>query len=202
MSQSRSHIYVCDDFEDALDRYKQELYPSRVVSVIEDDFLLEHSKKVVKEAYISESETKYIIFGAHFFRNEAQNSLLKILEEPPKNIVFIIFVNSKSVLLPTIISRLQVKTDKTDKIYTKLDFTLNNLELSTMFYILKNHSKYSKREAKLFLEDLMNQIVNVEKLTLSLEQAEAFETAYKLIDVQGKFQNILIMILNTFLRVK
>ena len=35
----------------------------------------------------------------------AQNALLKILEEPPKYVVFILTTNSKSALLSTVLSR-------------------------------------------------------------------------------------------------
>jgi DNA polymerase-3 subunit delta' len=36
---------------------------------------------------------------------QAQNALLKVLEEPPKNVIFILLVPSKTLLLDTIISR-------------------------------------------------------------------------------------------------
>lgn len=38
---------------------------------------------------------------------EAQNSALKLLEEPPLDTIFIVTTNSKSTILPTIVSRLQ-----------------------------------------------------------------------------------------------
>ena len=44
------------------------------------------SQKAIKEAYISAHNTKYILLCGDSFRVEAQNSLLKLLEEPPKNI--------------------------------------------------------------------------------------------------------------------
>jgi DNA polymerase-3 subunit delta' len=47
-----------------------------------------------------------IIENAHLMRLEAQNALLKILEEPPLNSVLILESNSESLLLPTVLSRL------------------------------------------------------------------------------------------------
>ena len=47
----------------------------------------------------------FIIEDAHRMNPQAQNALLKVLEEPPKNVVFILLVPSKTMLLDTIISR-------------------------------------------------------------------------------------------------
>lgn len=47
----------------------------------------------------------FIIENSHRMNEQAQNALLKVLEEPPKNVVFILLVPSKTMLLDTIISR-------------------------------------------------------------------------------------------------
>jgi DNA polymerase-3 subunit delta' len=49
-----------------------------------------------------------IIDDAGKMNLQAQNALLKILEEPPKGVVFILIASSKGELLPTILSRCQV----------------------------------------------------------------------------------------------
>lgn len=47
----------------------------------------------------------FIIEDAHRMNEQAQNALLKVLEEPPRNVIFILLVPSKTMLLDTIISR-------------------------------------------------------------------------------------------------
>lgn len=47
----------------------------------------------------------YIISNAERMLNAAQNCLLKIFEEPPKNVFFILLCESSSALLPTVRSR-------------------------------------------------------------------------------------------------
>lgn len=47
----------------------------------------------------------FIIENAQRMNEQAQNALLKVLEEPPQNVVFILLVPSKTMLLDTIISR-------------------------------------------------------------------------------------------------
>ena len=48
---------------------------------------------------------KVYLIDADYLREEGQNALLKTLEEPPKNVVFILTVSDESRLLPTILSR-------------------------------------------------------------------------------------------------
>ena len=50
---------------------------------------------------------KVYMIDADYLAEEGQNALLKTLEEPPKNVVFILTVSDESLLLPTIISRTQ-----------------------------------------------------------------------------------------------
>jgi DNA polymerase-3 subunit delta' len=47
----------------------------------------------------------FIINDAHTMNTNAQNALLKVLEEPPKNVTFILLAKSGSMLLETIRSR-------------------------------------------------------------------------------------------------
>lgn len=64
---------------------------------------------------------------SNFLKKEAQNALLKVLEEPPLNIIFILISTSKSSLLPTIISRLPLKY-----LETKMDIPLCELDIVTL----------------------------------------------------------------------
>ena len=86
----KGHILISTEIESEFERLREELKPNRIVGFIREKFLLEDAKAVIAEAYISESETKYLILGAHEFNTVSQNSLLKILEEPPRNIEIII----------------------------------------------------------------------------------------------------------------
>jgi DNA polymerase-3 subunit delta' len=49
----------------------------------------------------------FIIDDAEYLSTEAANSLLKILEEPPQSVVWLLLVSEEEHLLPTIISRCQ-----------------------------------------------------------------------------------------------
>lgn len=60
------------------------------------------------EAFVkphSAAKRVFIIDGAQRMNEQAQNALLKVLEEPPKSVVFILTAPSKSMLLNTVVSR-------------------------------------------------------------------------------------------------
>lgn len=72
---------------------------------------LEEIKTLREKIYLKpiRSSVKAIILeDAHLLTVEAQNALLKVLEEPPENTIIIISANSKENILPTIISRCQI----------------------------------------------------------------------------------------------
>lgn len=65
----------------------------------------------------SASHRVFVIEDAHRMNEQAQNALLKVLEEPPQSVIFILLAPSKTMLLDTIISRcvlLSLLTSKTD----------------------------------------------------------------------------------------
>lgn len=69
---------------------------------------VEQTRKIVADAYLKpfESNKKVYIFEDASLLNEfAQNSLLKILEEPPEYITFIILSTGETELLQTVVSR-------------------------------------------------------------------------------------------------
>lgn len=57
----------------------------------------------------------FIIKEAQLMNEAAQNALLKVLEEPPKSVVFILVASSRTLLLQTVISRCTLlSTEKSD----------------------------------------------------------------------------------------
>lgn len=77
----------------------------------EKEIKTEEIKKLQKEFSLTSFGTNYrvaIIRSAQKMNISAQNSLLKILEEPPKNSILILVVENEKKLLPTILSRCQI----------------------------------------------------------------------------------------------
>jgi len=201
MSALKGHILIASDIDEIESEYERlslELKPSRVVGFIREKFLLEDAKAVVAEAYISESSTKYIILGAVEFHPVSQNSLLKILEEPPRNIKFIIITPTKSNLLVTVRSRLPIVNTKIEHITSDIILNLSKINYKDVFDFLKKNARITKGEAKSLVEALYYRATVVDMLILSNEQLENFDKAYRLLDLNSRQQSVLAMIIMSF----
>ena len=70
-------------------------------------------EQIIAEAYIKPRVAKrkvFVIDSADDLNDASQNALLKVLEEPPSYVTFIICVTAKEKLLSTVLSRSQVVT--------------------------------------------------------------------------------------------
>lgn len=199
-SQIVSQIVVTPSVEHQMEQIVQELAPALHVSIYYEDFLIDHVKEVVKAAYIAESETKYIIIGSMSLNQYVQNALLKLLEEPPPHIRFILVVPSKSILLPTVLSRLpyfRVKEREEHQVFA-LDFSFKNFDLQALNSFLKSHERVSKRDGKLVLQALFAEATRYYP-SLNHKQLEAFEKGFLLLELNGRFSTILLNVLLHFL---
>ncbi|WP_373072395.1 DNA polymerase III subunit delta' [Sulfurimonas sp.] len=199
MSQVNSHILISTDINKEFEKFKQELQPNRVIGFVEDAFKLEHAKAVVREAYISEEKTKYLILGSKSFGIEAQNSLLKLLEEPPRNIEFIIISPTKSNLLPTVRSRLPVISGEISHESINFDMNLSKLDYGEVFTFLKTNARISKMEAKELVQAIYHRATVIDKLILNESQLNNFDKAYRLLELNSRPQSVLSLLLMGFI---
>ncbi|HEX5670856.1 MAG TPA: DNA polymerase III subunit delta', partial [Sulfuricurvum sp.] len=165
-------ILITERFEEKSLEIEQELLPLRCVRFIREDFKIEDAKEVISEAYKSEAQTKTLILGAKSFTIPAQNALLKILEEPPHNIVFLLLAPNKSTFLPTVRSRLSLSQERNERHHEAMSLNLRTLDLSSMFTWVKGHEKLKKHEAKALIENLFHHAAHVECLALTAVQIE------------------------------
>jgi len=204
LSNVKGHIIISDEIEAEAERLEEELKPSRVVKfvVTDESFKIEHAKAVLKEAYISESQTKYIILGASDLTDVAQNSLLKLLEEPPHNIEFILISPTKSNLLPTVRSRLPILKVNTHRERVQVEINLARVDYKEVFSFLKEHSRIKKEQAKELLQALFYRATVEDMLILTPSQLDNFDKAYRLLNLNARPQSVLAMILMSFSREK
>jgi len=202
MSALKGHILIASDIESEVERLERSLQPLRVVKFIEENFKIEHAKAVLNEAYISESQTKYIILGALEFTAVAQNSLLKLLEEPPAHIEFILISPTKSNLLPTVRSRLPILKVNTVQKNIELAVNLARIDYAEVFDFLKENARVKKNDAKDLVEALFYQATVANQLILTPLQLENFDKAYRLLDLNSRPQSVLAMLLMSFVREK
>ena len=76
---------------------------------ITKEYSIEDIKNITKETKIFNPKTRiYFLENFHLSSVPAQNSFLKLLEEPPSNVQFVLTTDNRNSLLPTIISRVKI----------------------------------------------------------------------------------------------
>lgn len=131
-------IIIASDFASLKEKLIEKYGLNNIKFFETDEFLLPDAQAVISEAYIAESSQKIIILIAYSYSIQAQNALLKIIEEPPRNIKFIIIANSKSSLLPTIRSRLPVTVLESKSTKYELDLDLKRLTIKDINHFISN----------------------------------------------------------------
>ena len=192
-----SCILIVNDIELTLSELisKYPLHSTRIIKNEEkDEFQITQANLAIKEAYIASNDIKYIFLCGATFRKEAQNSLLKVLEEPPRNVVFIIITNSKTSMLPTIYSRIPYKYLKKSVLKNESLLNINKLDLKDIYNFLKENQKISKNEAKDIVESILLK-VNNQKIKLSQKELDFFSKSIKLLELNSRPINVLTTLL-------
>ncbi len=191
-------IVVSSDFDYAKEKILSLIDSTNLIKFYERvDFKVDDALEVIREAYISEEKIKYLILIADSYNIYAQNRLLKLIEEPPKNIVFIIFAKYKTSLLSTIRSRLMVEFIEAPKNNISLDLDLKRMDLQDIFNFLKKHQRLPKGELKELIELILKNALLDNKIELTSEELSLFDRSFELAELNSKAQNILSLLLLT-----
>lgn len=204
MNDIVSHIFVCSDIDKAYQHIQEKYTQNRICPFIKekDEFLLEDAKAVVKEAYIAEINPKILVLGAKGYRVEAQNSLLKILEEPPRNVVFILISPTKTAFLPTIRSRLGMQELKIEKEVKKSGLNLKNLCEKDIYEFVQANSRIDKAQLKDTIQTIVSEAVLDYGISFTEEELSHFQTILELAQLNSRPQNMLFTLLISIMKRK
>ena len=198
MSEINSHIAVVSNLEQFQAALAQTYAPSQIKFFFKDDFLVDDAKAVIKEAYVAEASQKIIALGAKSYNLYAQNALLKILEEPPRNIAFIVAVPSKTALLSTIRSRLPIKIHTMDSEKVVSGLTFRTLDLQDIYDFVQDRKFMDKRELKGLVQAITTEALS-QGLRFSEEELTLFQKLLQLAELNSRAHNILTTQLLTIL---
>lgn len=188
-------ILTCADVNFAKEHILSQI-ESKLTKIYEcDEFKVDDAKMVMREAYIAEESTKHLIIVAATYRIEAQNALLKLLEEPPRNIVFILIAKSKTALLPTIRSRMQIEMLDFKKEPFILEIDILKMELGDIFNFLKKNKNVSKTVLKEMIEEILKSSLVRAKIKLLESELALFNKSLVLAELNTRPQTILSTIL-------
>ena len=166
------------------------------------EFLVEHAQEAIEKAYIASEKLNYIILVAPRFSEIAQNRLLKLLEEPPKNKEFILITESKSALLDTIQSRMPITVLNDEKELKTLSLDLKNLTLAKVYEFVQENNRISSVECKVMVEQISLDAMKSGKFNLDKSTLEMFSNSIKALEVGSPTSFILNGLLLKLLRKK
>lgn len=141
-------------------------------TIIKIEDIRELIKKVIEKPIISKKKV-YIINDADKMTKDAQNCLLKTLEEPPEYVTIILISSNENLLLPTIKSRC-----------TKISFKkLSNYEINE-YIKLKNKEEFKEE----FIDLCNGSIKKLERIISNKEVYISIEKLFREIERRNKLE--------------
>lgn len=172
-------ILLSDDISREIE-YQSMNIPDEFLRIFErEEFKIEDSHEVIMEAYIASEKIKTIIIAAQSFNIFAQNALLKVIEEPPNNIRFILIAKNKTSLLATIRSRLPLQDKRKRKNPRVLEIDLKRLTIKDIYDFLKSFEEktnISREEIKEKIQALFF-LIKEYKIKISENELKSFDEA-------------------------
>jgi DNA polymerase-3 subunit delta' len=143
---------VCPDCIKAQGKGHPDIFETDGIKGKSKNFTVDAIREIRDDAFVipNESDKKiYILKNGHNMNEQAQNAILKILEEPPSYVYFIIVTESKSTMLETVLSRVQV------------------------YSLLSDEGVITEKEA-VAVKNLVGAILNINEIAL-MEQTAVFQ---------------------------
>lgn len=169
-----NRIIITNDFQKEIQRLRFEELIER------DELRVEDVEEIKKIAYIAEKHKKTVLIAAKKYNIYAQNALLKILEESPKNVEFILLAASKYLLLDTVLSRLAI--EKRVYKHQKTDINMDKITNELILELLQK--ELTKDEVLDILKELL-------KKNLKEEQLKAINDAVLMIEMNIDLKAVL-----------
>ncbi len=180
----QSQIIITTHFEDTIVKLRQlALNGEHFVTLVrEGNFLVEDVKRAIEKAYLASQEQTIIVLAADNFSEVVQNRLLKIIEEPPPNKIFILLFTSKAIILPTIRSRLPIIVMDELSSVSELALDVQNLDIRTVYDFVQEHARISAPQAKGLLEQIGAAAIASRKYTMDEKTLDLMSNAVKVLD--------------------
>ncbi len=179
-----SQIIIASDYTQAIKEIKDLATDNEqfVTIVREGNFLVEDVKLAIEKAYLASYEKTVIILAADNFSEVVQNRLLKIIEEPPPNKEFILIFPSKSIILPTIRSRLPIRVIDERVVLSEFSLDMKNLDIRSVYDFVQEHSRVSASKARELLEYIGRDAIRSCRYKIDESTLKMMTNAIKVLD--------------------
>jgi len=183
-----NQLVISPDLERGLEDVRSALPSgSRMMLFETDEFKVDDAHSVIEAAYLASEQEKFLIIKATAYNHYSQNALLKILEEPPRNISIVLIGPSRSIFLPTIRSRLPMRTVASKREKTPLEFDFQTLDLGAVYAFTKENRFLGKDDARRWVEEAFAYFKTLPPRTPAREKEilDLFDRSFRLLGVGG-----------------
>lgn len=171
-----------------------------VTRVCESEFLIEDAMFAIEKAHISSEGLKCIILAAPKFSAISQNKLLKVIEEPPKNIIFKLITANKTTILPTILSRLPVINHHAQK--QKFECNIKHFGLEYIYNLIQENKGIKPDEVQFIVESIAKEAFKSQDFDFKQNDYDSLQNCIRLLDLGSPAVFILNSALLILLEVK
>lgn len=210
---SKKEQFACMDCTQCLS-FQKGVHPDVFFQDQRAPFTIDEMRRLQKKMHSTPQYSDIMVFAfshADLFTRETEQSFLKILEEPPKNRLFLLGVKNEYLLKDTIRSRLQLirlssenkkeSAEESDEEIFWKDFLQESIEkrprmIETLFSKKKDAKEYKKKleYGILFLQELLHRELlrssESEKISIA-EKLSLLEKAQKQLAQNGNSKMIL-----------
>jgi len=160
-----------------------------------ESFRLDDAKLAIEKAYIASDVENIIILASSRFSTEVQNKLLKVIEEPPPRVSFILITSSKAAILPTIRSRLPITTLRNHRELESFELDIGELDLASTYEYIQKQKRTSGNDMKSIIERISVEAIKSQKFDLDEATLQLFYDSYRALDVGSPSQFVLTTLL-------
>lgn len=160
---SHAYLFVGKNLKNKALKFAEKIQDNKLdlhVMHFEDSIKIEQIRELRRQLSLKPYSGKHkiaVIAEAHLMTVQAQNALLKTLEEPLGQAILILTSLSEYLLLPTIVSRCQIK-----RFYQKIP-EITDLSENLDDWIVYYRNKLIKHQNKNYLE-FLKQVIKIRNL--------------------------------------
>ncbi len=191
-----SQVIITSNIEETIGRLDALRKDEYIVKIIkEEKFLVEDAKLAIEKAYMASEVESVIILAAKEFPPLIQNRLLKVIEEPPPKISFILLTPSKATILPTIRSRLPITVLREKHESEEFGLDMRQLDLASVYAFIQEQKRIDRIKAKPLVERICIEAMRSQRFDLDEKTLQLFQNAFKALDVGSPPQFVLTTLL-------
>ena len=188
---------VCKSCADCV-KILKEVHPDVLNFPKGKSVLVEDANVITNELNVLPMFSKYKIFIINNFNLatlQAQNKLLKSIEEPPKNVIFLLNATSETTVLPTIMSRVNkielmpLEKEKIEEVLNKANEDVKEMALLEGEGWIGKTLAYNQDENFIkncdFIKDMLSNMKSskdILKYSVIFSQKDGFETRLNLLE--------------------